>query len=111
MNKLLGFIKYFDRSSKILIGIFLFVIFFTIAEIYYFSFQSDKKETIFNKKKKAISLIQLPDLALVTETIWLRHRSISNIFSVFPEDGTLLDYYPSSFIYNVKMNYRNLQKS
>ena len=48
-------------------------------------------------KKQAVEIIQLPDLALTSEATWLRHRSLSSIFYIFPDDGALLDYYPSSF--------------
>ncbi|MFZ1289707.1 MAG: hypothetical protein WAR79_06440 [Melioribacteraceae bacterium] len=90
-------------TSKLLIA-FFFVIVFSTFEIIYYSIYSDKNNLIIEKKRKAVSLVKLPDLTLTTETIWIRHRSIANIFSIFPEDGTLLDYYPSSFVYNIHSN-------
>lgn len=86
----------------------MLVVGLTLTEIYYFTAFSVTDDNV-RDKVKSVELIQMPDLALVSETIWLRHRSISNVFSVFSEDGALLDYYPSSFIYNVKMNYRKSQ--
>ncbi|MEA3287534.1 MAG: hypothetical protein U9Q77_09205 [Candidatus Marinimicrobia bacterium] len=52
-------------------------------------------------KRQAVELTQLPDLALITETTWLRHRSLTTPHAIFPEDGSLLDYYPASFVYNI----------
>ncbi len=87
-------------SSNVILWIFLLVITLTITELFYFNYQSKNIDTIIIKKQKAVAIIGLPDLALATEAVWLRHRSIGNVFSVFPEDGSLLDYYPSSFVYN-----------
>lgn len=101
MNKLFKTGNSFNLSSKTLLGIFLLVVVLSCIEIIYYSNHSNKNKLLEYKKIKAVSFIQLPDLALVTEAVWLRHRSLSNVFSIFPEDGTLLDYYPSSFIYNI----------
>ena len=89
-------------SSNVILWIFLLVISLTITELFYFNYQSKNIDTIIIQKQKAVAIIGLPDLALSTEAVWLRHRSISNVFSVFPEDGSLLDYYPSSFVYNTE---------
>jgi len=86
-------------SSKIILWVFVSVITFTIAELFYFNYKSENIEKLIIQKQKAVSIIGLPDLALATEAVWLRHRSIGNVFSIFPEDGSLLDYYPASFVY------------
>jgi len=86
-------------SSNIILWVFVSVIAFTIAELFYFNYKSNNIETLIVQKQKAVSIIGLPDLALVTEAVWIRHRSIGTVFSVFPEDGPLLDYYPASFVY------------
>lgn len=88
-------------STKSIIGVFLFVLFFGISTIiYYSSFKncSNKKNIISN----SVEVIGLPDLALYNETIWIRHRSISSVYSVFPEDGVLLDYHNASYIYQIQ---------
>ncbi|MCP5063199.1 MAG: hypothetical protein GY936_12145 [Ignavibacteriae bacterium] len=90
-------------NSKKILFIFIVIVTFTIAEAYYYNYKFESMDEAILQKRKAVSLIQLPDLALVTETVWLRHRTITNMFCVFPEDGTLLDYYPSSFVYNLKL--------
>jgi hypothetical protein len=92
-----------SSNSKKILFFFIVIVTFTIFEAYYYNYKFENMTDAISQKRKAVSLIQLPDLALVTETIWLRHRSVTNMFSVFPEDGTLLDYYPSSFVYNLKL--------
>ena len=98
-NKKIFLFEEFEKTSLLFLSIFLIVVFFAIAEIIYFGSKDVTK--IIAKKRKAVSLIKLPDLAIVTEATWLRHRSISNVFTVFSEDGALLDYYPASFVYKI----------
>ena len=95
--------------SKKSLLVFIVVISLTIIEVAYYDYEYRNLSSIINQKKKAVSLTQLPDLAFVSETVWLRHRSITSLFSVFPEDGTLLDYYPASFIYNLKLPTKSLR--
>jgi len=96
-------------TSKKILLVFIAVISFTILEIGYYNFEYRNLSSTILQKKKAVSLTQLPDLAFVTETVWLRHRSITSLFSVFPEDGNLLDYYPSSFVYNLQLPNKSKQ--
>ncbi len=96
-------LKEFERTSLVFITALILVVIFTIGEIFYL--QQKDVRSIIAKKRKAVQLIKLPDLAVVTEATWLRHRSISNVFTVFPEDGSLLDYFPASFIYKVDFSH------
>ena len=50
-------------------------------------------------KQSAVRLIGLPDLTLTTEARYIRHRSLSDFHSLFSEEGTLPEYFPSSFTY------------
>ncbi len=50
-------------------------------------------------KQSALELIGLPDLALSTEARYIRHRSLSDLHSLFSEEGTLPEYFPSAFTY------------
>ncbi len=93
------FLKEFERISLVFITALILAVVFAVGEIFYL--QKKDVRSIIEKKQKTVQLIKLPDLAVVTEATWLRHRSISNVFTVFPEDGSLLDYYPASFIYKV----------
>ena len=52
-------------------------------------------------KQQAVELTQLPDLALTSQATWLRHRSLAPPHAIFPEDGSLLDYFPANFVYTI----------
>ena len=92
-----------NKSAYRFLIVFIFIIVLTIFEIIYYGFYSHRNSRLIDIKRKSVALTKLPDLALCTETIWIRHRSITSIFSIFPEDGTLLEYYPSSFVYNIHL--------
>jgi len=99
MNNNHKILNNFERTSLFFLVIFFLVFFFTVGEIIYL-LNNDVQPQI-TKKQQAVSLVKLPDLAIVTEATWLRHRSITNVFTIFPEDGSLLDYYPASFVYKI----------
>jgi hypothetical protein len=52
------------------------------------------------KKEQFVSLSGLPDLAIVTESFAIRHRTLSDLFSIYSDDPTLREYFPSSFAYS-----------
>ena len=56
--------------------------------------------TNFDREKKIsfVRLSGLPDLAISTEANYVRHRSLSDIFSIYKDDGSLREYFPSTFI-------------
>jgi NAD-specific glutamate dehydrogenase len=51
-------------------------------------------------KEELVALVGLPDLALVSEAHYVRHRSLSDVFSYFNESPELLEYFPSTFVYH-----------
>ena len=61
--------------------------------------KSSSKEML-NKKNTLVKIIGLPDLAISTEATYIRHRSLSDLFSIYKDDGDLREYFPSSFVYN-----------
>ena len=50
------------------------------------------------KKLNFVKLTGLPDLAISTEANYVRHRTLSDIFSIYKDDGSLREYFPSTFI-------------
>ncbi len=54
-----------------------------------------------------VKLTGLPDLAISNETHYVRHRSLSDTFSIFSNSPTLSENFPSTFVYN----YSNIQKN
>lgn len=55
--------------------------------------QSIKNKNLF------VQTTLLPDLALVNSSSYIRHRSLSTVFSVYSDDGTLREYDITSFTY------------
>jgi hypothetical protein len=52
------------------------------------------------KKEQFVAIAGLPDLAIVTETSTVRHRSLSDLFSIYRDDASLREYFPSTFVYS-----------
>ena len=88
----------FSRSYYFFIFLFLLFIGITLETIYIYQTKTISQQTI-DKKNIFVKVTSLPDLALSTEANYIRHRSISDIFSIYKDDGTLREYAPSSFTY------------
>jgi len=52
-------------------------------------------------------LTTLPDIALVTEARFIRHRSISDLYSVFDFSPEVKEVFPSSFLYMPSATYNS----
>ncbi|MBN1839332.1 MAG: hypothetical protein JW802_04745 [Campylobacterales bacterium] len=88
------------RSTFFLIGFFICLSFFVVVEFWYlYSTRSMTQEAV-NKKALFIAHVGLPDLSLVGETRYVRHRSLSDVFSIFGDSPELLEYFPSTFVYH-----------
>ena len=57
------------------------------------------------KKQLFVSLTSLPDLAIATEADYIRHRSMSDFFSLSKEGPLLREYFVSSYLYAPSNNY------
>ena len=66
-----------------------------------FYMQSTKSinSDMLNSKLAFVEIIGLPDLAISTEATYVRHRSMSDLFSIYKDDGSLREYFPSTFAY------------
>jgi len=82
----------------------LFTLFF-IQIIYLYSTKAITKE-IKEAKVEFVQLVQLPDLAISTEATYIRHRSLADIFSIYKDDGSLREYFPSTFTYSHSQGYK-----
>jgi hypothetical protein len=72
-----------------------FLTLFFIFETTYLSL----KEKNISQKKLFVKKIGLPDLAVSTEAKYIRHRSLSDIFSIFSEDPEGVSYFVTTFTY------------
>jgi len=88
--------RYLTNSYKLLFFL-IFSISLVIFEILYLNYKNPITQEILNKKNSFISLVQLPDLAISTEATYIRHRSLGTVFSIYKDDGTLREYFPSSY--------------
>ncbi|WP_324172861.1 hypothetical protein [Sulfurimonas sp.] len=75
------------------------MIVFIFESAYLSIYKSDSKE-IKTKKNGFVALVGLGDLAISTEATYVRHRSMSTIFSIYKDDGSLREYFPSTYTYS-----------
>jgi len=91
------------KNKNLFLLIFIFIISsFLILQAIYLNYQDRKIE----EKRAFVKIIGLPDLAISNETHYVRHRSMSDAFSIFSNSPTLGENFPSTFVYN----YANIQK-
>jgi len=82
-----------------------------VEGIYIQSTKSLESETL-DSKVAFVNLTGLPDLAISTEATYVRHRSVSDLFSIYKDDGTLREYFPSTYVYTYShlMNKKSLDE-
>jgi len=51
-------------------------------------------------KNSFTKLVGLPDLAISTEASYVRHRSLSNMGDIFKDDGSLREYFVSTYAFS-----------
>jgi hypothetical protein len=89
-----------NRKSHKLFYIFIGIIMLLVVELVYLQ-QTKEMTTVQQlKKEQFVSIAGLPDLALVTETSSVRHRTMSDLFSIYRDDANLREYFPSTFAYD-----------
>ncbi len=75
-----------------------------IGEILYLqAFKTSSPKEI-ESKNVYMKIVGLPDLSLANEAMFIRHRSLSSTFSLFPDSPSLSEYFPSTFTYNYSNN-------
>lgn len=85
-------------SSSGVAKIFGFLVFFLGIELLYIYLNMPSSSDI-AIKKEFVKLSTLSDLAISNEASFIRHRSLSDYFSIYSEDPSLGDYFVSTFIY------------
>ncbi len=78
----------------------LFLISLLILESLYLSATKTMSPEMLSKRKDFVALSGLPDLAISTEATYVRHRSMSDMFSIYKDDGSLREYFPSTYAYS-----------
>lgn len=86
------------KKAKFIIYIFSSITLALVLEYTYLTNLKTLSKEQINLKREFVSLTALPDLAISTEATFIRHRSLSTMFDMYKDDGTLREYFPSSFI-------------
>lgn len=87
------------KKSQLLFKVFgLLTLLFTVQLVYLLKIEIATKKQL-ELKKNFIKTTTLPDLAISSETPYIRHRSLATPFDIYRDDTSLLEYYPSTFIY------------
>ena len=86
-----------NKKSKTLFFIFAGLLTLSIGELLYINEVKSMSEGALSKKKSFVSITGLPDLAFGSEDDYIRHRSLSSVFSVYSEDGSLRENSKMSF--------------
>jgi len=75
----------------------LLLLFLLSMFIFYFSYFDANRESRIQEKYAFVAFVGLPDLAITNEP-YLRHRSLSGVFSVYSADGALREQTRESFL-------------
>ena len=98
MNRKTNFLFIF--TALLIVSLFVIVSILNINH-------TTSKQTV-EKKELFVYTIGLPDLAISTEARYIRHRSLSDINSIFNDGPEHIEFAPSTFsIYLAKINYEN----
>ncbi len=86
-----------NKKSHYLSYIFLVLFTLILVETLYLVSVKSMSSDLLKKKIAFVELVGLPDLAISTEATYVRHRSVSDMFSIYKDDGTLREYFPSTY--------------
>jgi len=86
-----------NKKSIYTFNIFLALISILVMQSIYLSSTKSIDAQSLEKKISFVKMSGLPDLAISTDTTYVRHRSISDFFSIYRDDGSLREYAPSTF--------------
>lgn len=89
-----------NRKSHLLIYTFFISVVVFSTEILYLFMHKGAKEDELLVKKEFVKSVGIPDLAIATEASYIRHRSLSDFFSIYRDDGALREYFASTFVFN-----------
>ncbi len=88
------------KKSHILFYLLIGLTTLLTMELFYIQRTKSINKTQKEKKEHFVKIAGLPDLAIVTETTAVRHRSLADLFSIYRDDPDLREYFPSTFTYS-----------
>ena len=86
-----------NKKSVYLSYVFVFLFSLIAVEGIYLSTNNIMSKNMREKKMAFVDLVALPDLAISTEATYVRHRTMSDMFSIYKDDPTLREYFPSTY--------------
>lgn len=93
-----------NKNSKIFFLVFLSIFLLLSVEIIYLKSKNTLNIDQTEQRKLYVQMVALPDLSISSETRSIRHRSLSDIFSIFNEGPEIRDFFPASFVYSPSPN-------
>ena len=89
------------KKSYYLFGLLssISILLFSIA--LYLNIYKSMSKIEYENKNQFVKLTSLPDLALSTQSSYIRHRSLTDLFSIYSNDGVLREYDITSFTYSL----------
>lgn len=94
------------KKSNYLFALLSCISILFISITVYLNVFKSMSDTQYKNKNQFVQLTTLPDLALSTQSSYIRHRSLADVFSVYPNDGVLREYDITSFTYSLsRINY------
>jgi len=86
------------KTDTLMWGLFTLMLLISVEMVYLSSTKSTYQE-----KELFVKTVGLPDLAISTESYFIRHRSLQDISSIFFDGPEHLEYFPSTFAINHNM--------
>ncbi len=81
-----------NKKSRYTFYLFFILFIFLGLELVYVNKTNMVGDDSLLKKNQFVSLSGLPDLAIGSDTPYIRHRSLANVASIYKDDGSLREY-------------------
>lgn len=88
-----------NKKSTFTLYSLLFIVTLLSFEVLYLYKTKSLDEDSLRLKREFVSTLLLPDLAISTEASYIRHRSLSDFFSIYRDDASLREYFASTYVY------------
>jgi len=75
----------------------VFLLLVVFSEILYLENKKSMSKDEKDKKNTFVAIVGLSDLAISTSATYIRHRSMSDIFSIYRDAPSLREYFPSTY--------------
>jgi len=88
-----------NKKSYYLFYTFIFLTSTFLVTTFYLSYTKSMSDKMLSKKMIFLKTSQLPDLALFNGQDYIRNRSLTSVFCIYKDDGSLREY--SVFTYAI----------